>query len=123
MKKYQIFILLASLLLAGCGGSSDLGPPPAPKAKTIVLEGPNELKFVPDSATGAVGQELKITLKNTGALEHNFVWDESGEEVIATKAGEEKSISRTFDTAGEYGFHCSVPGHKEAGMVGKIVIE
>ena len=125
MKTSQIFTLLASLflLLAACGGSSDLGSPPPPKAKTIVLEGPNELKFVPDSATAAVGQELKITLKNTGALEHNFVWDESGEEVIATKAGEEKSISRTFDTAGEYGFHCSVPGHKEAGMVGKIVVE
>jgi len=120
MKRYKIFTLLATLflLLAACGGADS-----APEPKEVVFEGPNELKFVPDHATGNVGQELNITLKNTGALEHNFVWDDTGEEVIATKAGEEASTTRTFDTAGEYGFHCTVPGHKEAGMVGKVVVE
>lgn len=120
MYNNKLFSILLGLLLllAACGGA-DSPPPP----KEIVFEGPNELKFLPDSATGKVGQELKITLDNTGALEHNFVWDDTGEEVIITQAGEKKGTSRTFDTAGEYGFHCSVPGHKEAGMIGKIIIE
>lgn len=120
MRHVKLFSILLGLLLllAACGGS-DSPPPP----KEVVLEGPNELRFVPDSANGEVGQELKITLKNTSALEHNFVWDDTGEEVIATLAGEEKATSRTFDSAGEYSFHCSVPGHKEAGMVGKVIIE
>ncbi len=127
MRNLKVFSILLGLLLllAACGGSSvqPINSTPTPGVKEIVLEGPNELKFVPDSANAKVGQEVKITLKNTGALEHNLVWDDTGEEVIVTQAAEEGTTSRTFDTAGEYGFHCSVPGHKEAGMIGKLIVE
>lgn len=121
MRSLTLFSLLTILvlLLAACGGAS--GPPPA---KDVALEGPNELKFTPNEITAEVGQQINITLNNTTtALEHNLVWADSEEEVITTKAGESGSTSRTFDTAGEYEFYCTVPGHKEAGMIGKVVVK
>lgn len=126
MRNLQLFSLLTIfvLLLAACGGSggseAPSGPPPA---KDVTLEGPNELKFIPDEITAQVGQQINITLNNTGALEHNFLWADTEEEVINTKGGESASTSRTFDTAGEYDFFCTVPGHKEAGMIGKVVVK
>ena len=42
---------------------------------------------------------------------------------IAAEANDYGELVFEATEAGEYEFYCSVPGHREAGMVGKIVIE
>lgn len=136
MRKLSLISLLAILvlLLAACGGTSDVSPeggesetevesaPAAPMA--VTLEGTNDLKYMPDTISAEADQPVEITLDNISALEHNIVWDDAaeGEVFLYTAAGESATASRTFEEAGEYGFHCSIPGHKEAGMVGTVTI-
>lgn len=38
-------------------------------------------------------------------------------------AGETKTLTFNSGAAGEYEFYCSIPGHREAGMVGKLIVE
>lgn len=63
-----------------------------------------------------------IVVKNVGALQHDFSVDalkiadpvDSGASVTVTIPADAKP--------GTYEYYCSVPGHKEAGMVGKLTI-
>ncbi|HET9662089.1 MAG TPA: SH3 domain-containing protein [Thermomicrobiales bacterium] len=63
-----------------------------------------------------------IHLSNKGALVHRFRIDELGIDVEA-EPGETVDIEIPAGTAaGLYSFYCSVPGHREAGMAGTLVI-
>lgn len=66
--------------------------------------------------------EYTVELTNNGAVEHNVVFDALGEEpVVVAPPGETATGTVTLE-AGEYRFHCSVPGH-EALMNGTLVVE
>lgn len=63
-----------------------------------------------------------ITVKNIGVLEHDFVVDELGIK-LALASGESGTVTIPADAApGTYTFYCSVPGHKESGMIGTLTI-
>ena len=66
-----------------------------------------------------------ITVANMGALEHDFAVDAWGGVLIGPLAGGE-SGSYTVPSVAQLGetfdFYCSIPGHKESGMVGKITV-
>ncbi len=63
-----------------------------------------------------------ITVKNTGALPHDFSIDEF-KIADAMDSGASVTVTIPADAKpGTYQYYCSVPGHKEAGMVGKITI-
>lgn len=64
-----------------------------------------------------------ITLTNDGFAQHNLVIDELGIGTDLLNNGQSMTITIPSDAApGEYEFYCSVPGHKESGMVGTITI-
>ncbi len=63
----------------------------------------------------------KIEITNTGATLHDFTIAE-----LNIKVDLQPGTTTTVDIdapAGEYEYYCSVPGHKEAGMVGKLIVE
>ena len=67
----------------------------------------------------------KITLvfTNRSTLDHN-VRIESGEhELGGTKViGKGKTVAHVSLEKGTYNFYCSVPGHEDAGMKGKLIV-
>jgi plastocyanin len=66
--------------------------------------------------------DVTITVVNKGILQHNFVVDELQVESDLLNGGETTDV--TFKApAGTYEFYCSVPGHKEAGMVGTLTVQ
>jgi plastocyanin len=100
------------LFLAGCASK------PKTKTLTIVAE---DILWNPSQFEAEVGQEVQITLRNDGALDHNFVSEEM-EINILLSPGEVQIVSFVVSEAGTLSYICNIPGHEEAGMVGEIVV-
>lgn len=134
MKKNLILFMLVlslSLILAACGGGGS-------SASTSIKVDMVEFMFTPDSYTVPAGQEITIELKNSGAIEHEFVIMKFGTEVSQpfddndegniywekeVAAGQTETMTFTAPTEpGTYQVVCGIAGHMEAGMVGKLVV-
>lgn len=129
-KKVLGLLLILVLLLAACGGGNegaeeDAGADVETIApEEVTIEVGNELAFNPNEFTIEDGQELVVNMENTGALEHNWVWnDEESEPFLHTNPGETATGTRAFTEPGVYGFYCDIPGHREAGMIGEVTVQ
>ncbi|EKD65360.1 MAG: hypothetical protein ACD_50C00112G0004 [uncultured bacterium] len=80
------------------------------------------LSFTPDEIRVNVGDTVRIKYKNTVGT-HDFTIEELGVQSSLIDAGEEATVQFVADKAGAYEFFCSVPGHREAGMKGTLVVE
>jgi uncharacterized cupredoxin-like copper-binding protein/mono/diheme cytochrome c family protein len=80
----------------------------------------HDIFFQPTELEIPADQDVKILLPNLGASPHDFSIDALGINV-ALPAGETKEVTINAPE-GEYEFYCSVPGHKEAGMVGTLIV-
>jgi len=91
---------------------------PEPTAFEVVSD---DIFFEPDSLTIPAGTAVVVSLPNQGAGPHNFSIDELDISVDQAP-GEEQEIEINA-AAGEYEFYCNVPGHREAGMEGTLIVE
>ena len=80
-----------------------------------------DLAFEPGEITIAANTDVTITAVNTGALPHTFTIPDVAD-TGTVNAGETKSVTVNLPP-GEYAFDCAEPGHKEAGMVGKLIVK
>ena len=120
---------VAATLEAVSGDASPVASPAAsPVAspvgdETIKLEAV-DIAFIPTELTiSAADEPVTIKMENTGAALHNFAID-SLDIDVDVNPGETVDVVIPAGTApGTYDFYCNVPGHKEAGMVGVLVVE
>src|SRR5580700_2672756 len=144
-------IVLAGLLIAGCGSSSSgtsssSSTPAAPattpttsstsssstssggstaKGEALSLEANSEgqLKYNKTSLTAKAGA-VSIDFTNMASLGHNVTVESSSGTVVGatpTFQGGSKTLSLNLK-AGTYKFFCSVPGHRMAGMEGTLTV-
>jgi uncharacterized cupredoxin-like copper-binding protein len=131
MRRFLVLVMAALLLaLSACGGGQ--------KASTTLNVTLSDFKFTPDTFVVPAGKEITLNLKNEGAVEHEFVIMKLGTNVgehfgpededniyweVEVDKGESKSATFTAPSdPGEYQVVCGIPGHFEAGMVGKLVV-
>jgi len=137
MDKKVLLGLVFVLLLSACGGT-------APSTTEIIMEA-TDFAYSPLSITVAAGQPVTLTLKNAAKVEHDFVVEkikltdvhasnsepaehhQMGHESdydlhFFAKAGETASLQFTAIEPGTYEIFCSIEGHKEAGMIGKLIV-
>ncbi|MGZ8191845.1 MAG: copper-containing nitrite reductase [Methylococcaceae bacterium] len=82
-----------------------------------------EFNYNPTRLKVKEGQAVTFTLDNRqGALEHDFVIKELGVH-LAAKAGQVTSQNLICKHPGEYDFKCTLPGHHDSGMSGKLTVE
>lgn len=126
-RKFLLFTVFAAIL-AACGGGAG--------TTTELTVDMTDLMFNPASLEAVAGQ-INFNLSNSGAVEHNFLVLKPGatyttsadvkpEDILfeaKLAAGESGQFSVTLAEAGEYPVICTVPGHLEAGMVGKLVVK
>lgn len=128
--------LVLTFTLAACGGSAASST--EPKTITLTL---NEFQFQPAEITVNVGQPVKLVLKNNGTVLHDFVSTDAMVEVMeehgamhdmggmetamhaAIDAGQQSTLEFKATQAGTYTFYCTIAGHKEAGMTGKLIVK
>jgi uncharacterized cupredoxin-like copper-binding protein len=129
MFRKLVLLTVLSVVLAACGGSSG--------AKAEISATMTDLMFTPANFEVPAGSEVTLKLVNNGAVEHNFIILKKGtvyttaadilpeDMIIDAKlaAGESGDFTFKIDEAGEYDVICNVPGHLEAGMVGKMIVK
>lgn len=102
----------------GAGAEGDAG---AAGGATQEIEA-QDVVFSVDELTVKPGDT--ITMTNTGFLEHDFTVDELGIHEVTPSNGDTVTITIPEDAEpGEFEFYCSVPGHREQGMVGTLIVE
>lgn len=135
LSPFWLVAILASTLLAGCAGA----PAPAGATTTLSIE-MNEFSFSPASFSVPAGKQIKLQLKNSGSIQHDFIILKKGV-VLPGKFDSDKqaddvyfhavldsgkSDSFTFtapDEPGEYQVICGIAGHFQAGMIASMTVE
>jgi heme/copper-type cytochrome/quinol oxidase subunit 2 len=105
-------LLLGLLFLAACSSTP-------PKLQfTVVAE---DIMWSTTEIHAKVNQPIELTLRNDGALDHDFTIEELGIDVLL-HPGDIQIVNFTVDHVASIKYICSIPGHEEAGMVGEIII-
>jgi uncharacterized cupredoxin-like copper-binding protein len=110
-------------------------------SRTITVSMSDNMRFTPDRIAVKQGETIRFVLNNTGKVMHEYVLGskpvldehaalmkrfpnmEHDEPYMAHVApGKTGEIVWTFNQAGDFDFACLLPGHYEAGMVGKVKV-
>ena len=134
-----MMMILLVLSAVACGGE-------APVGVTDVALMATDIAFEETRLEVPADQPVRLTLENSGALEHDFsIREMDVQDVHATEGeaddhamsedahelalhvaahpnGGRGTVEFTPTEPGEYEYYCTVPGHKEAGMVGTLVV-
>lgn len=115
---------------------------PAKVSRTIEVAMDDSMRFTPSQISVKTGETVRFFIKNAGKIPHEMVIgtvDELKEHaemmrkmpgmqhaepnMIALAPGQRGGLVWQFDKPGTVDFACLVPGHMEAGMVGKVQVE
>ena len=115
---------------------------PARVIKITMTEGDGTMKFTPSVVSVKKGERVRFVLKNDGELDHELVLatlemnlahakemeknpDMQHDDPNAKRVSPKKSseIVWMFSKEGEFDFSCLIPGHREAGMHGKVIVK
>jgi uncharacterized cupredoxin-like copper-binding protein len=140
------FVVLLLLVLVACSSGEAAEQSPELRALTLIA---SDITYDATQIEAQTGQPIQLTLDNNGVLEHDFSIakiplsgevtmtmpaDEIGEHDmshmaehpdlhVAASSGGHNTILFTPSAPGEYIFYCTVPGHREAGMEGLLVVK
>ncbi len=115
---------------------------PKKAVRTINVDMSDKMRFTPDTLAIKRGETIRFVVKNSGKTMHEFVLGtiselkehavlmqkfpgmEHDEPYMAHVApGKTETITWQFTKAGNFNFGCLLPGHFEAGMVGKLTVK
>jgi uncharacterized cupredoxin-like copper-binding protein len=110
--------------------------------RTVKLDMTDAFRFTPADLTVKRGETVKFVVANSGKVLHEMVLGTTEElnahaelmkkfpdmehadaNMAHVKPGAKGEIVWQFTKPGEYQFACLIPGHYEAGMVGKVVVK
>jgi uncharacterized cupredoxin-like copper-binding protein len=111
---------------AETAAASPAAPTAAPPAAAGAAE-PQTVEFVaydvyyePKEVTIPANTDVAVVIANDGVAPHNFSIDELGIDVDIPSGETRETVINA--PAGEYVYYCNVPGHKQAGMVGTLIV-
>jgi uncharacterized cupredoxin-like copper-binding protein len=115
---------------------------PARVVQITMGEGDGKMMFTPDRVEVRSGEQIKFVIRNNGELEHEFVLatteenlkhaeamkknpdmehDDPNAKRVAPKKADE--IIWKFTKKGTFEYGCLIPGHRESGMIGTVVVK
>jgi uncharacterized cupredoxin-like copper-binding protein len=109
--------LLATAVPAAGGGAEAK----AENGTLSIAADPNgQLAYVTNRASAPPG-DLKLEMPNKSGTPHDIVIDGKGKGEVVQNGGTSE-FEADFD-AGNYTYYCSVPGHRQAGMEGRLTVK
>jgi uncharacterized cupredoxin-like copper-binding protein len=116
--------MVGKLTVVEGGGATPVATPAGQSSEagaTSVEVDMVDLAFQPTEITIAANTDVTIKAVNKGALPHTFTIPDVAD--TGEVAGGSSAEVKVNLPPGEYTFDCTVPGHKEAGMVGKLIVK
>jgi plastocyanin len=109
-------------LLATAVKAAGSGKPAVEKDGSLEVDADpsGQLAFVTNQAQGKPG-EITVKMANKSGTPHDIVIDGKGKGEVVQNGG--VSQFKADFTAGSYTYYCSVPGHRQAGMQGKLTVK
>jgi len=114
---------------------------PGKASRTITVEMTDQMRFTPSQVTVKRGDIVRFVPVNSGKIMHEMVLGTSTDlqqhsammkkhpgmkhdapNMAHVAPGANGEIGWQFSNAGEFFYGCLVPGHFDAGMVGRIVV-
>ncbi|MEA2529691.1 MAG: hypothetical protein QOG89_1335, partial [Thermomicrobiales bacterium] len=81
-----------------------------------------DIAFSPKEITIPANTDVVVNLVNKGVTVHSFDIDALNVHSGQYTGGQTGTV--TINAApGEYEYYCAIPGHKPAGMVGKLIVQ
>lgn len=111
----------SGMRMGGHASPSSDPAPTAPSARVVEVTA-SAFRFEPDRITIQAGEDVAIRLTSTDTT-HDFVVEGEDGPVVAVDGGTPRTGGLRIERAGLYAFYCSVPGHRESGMEGTLVVE
>ena len=111
-----------TLLIVACGGGASSGGSGSGNALNVTVVN-TEFKYEPATIEAKPGQTVNLTLRNTGSIRHTWVLAAANVKLVVDPG---QTTTRTFtapSAPGTYDITCDEAGHKEAGMVGKLIVK
>jgi uncharacterized cupredoxin-like copper-binding protein len=115
---------------------------PARVVQITMREADGKMLFVPERIEVRKGEQVRLVLRNNGELDHEFVLateeenikhaeemkknpdmehdDPNAKRLAPKKNGE---LFWRFTKAGQFEYGCLIPGHREAGMIGTVIVK
>ncbi len=95
---------------------------PSAAVSKITIIG-TEFAFTPSTFTVKEGEPVTVTFMNNGTYPHNFTISGLNVKTPTIQPGEKTVLTFTPMKTGTFTFVCTVPGHADKGMTGKITVE
>ena len=137
----KLILAIVFLCLSWPASAADLSKQTPIEVRVSLGSEGGDLAFFPNELTFETGKLYKLVLENPSTSKHYFsalrfaaaVWTRK----VETEHAEIKGAIREIELkigggaewyfvpvqAGTFGLKCTIPGHAEAGMVGKITVE
>jgi plastocyanin len=102
--------------------SAPEGPSQGGQQLRLAADAGGDLRFDKQRLTGRTG-EVQLVLRNPASIEHNVAIEGQGVKRQGPTVGKGGTSTVRADLrAGRYTFYCSVPGHRQGGMEGEVLI-
>jgi uncharacterized cupredoxin-like copper-binding protein len=114
---------------------------PKKVTRTIEIDMSDKMRYSPSQLTIRQGETVRFRVKNSGKVMHEMVlgtmqelkehaalmkkhpgMEHEESHMTHVSAGKRETMVWQFNQPGEFYYGCLVPGHFEAGMVGKIIV-
>lgn len=128
-----------AVLLAACGQEPAVTSP-AEATTSLAVVGTDGIAFDPEAFSVPAGEDVSLELGSEPAVVHDLVVVGAGDQqaspsgelvgeigaddlfVARAEAGETVTASFRIEEPGTYEVHCSVPGHRQGGMVATLTV-
>ncbi|WP_246660873.1 MULTISPECIES: cupredoxin domain-containing protein [unclassified Tardiphaga] len=110
--------------------------------QVTMTEANGKMLFTPGKVEIRKDEQIRFTLRNSGALDHEFVLATTAENLKHAESmkknpdmehddpnakklasGKSGDLVWKFTKAEEFEYSCLIPGHREAGMIGTVVVK
>lgn len=125
------------------GHAAALGKPASIKeaTQTVEIDMGDSMRFKPERIEIKRGTTIRFVVRNHGQAKHEMVLGTRAElkkhaalmarfpemehddpNAVTVESGKTREFAWTFTKSGNFDFACLVPGHLEAGMKGRIIV-